>query len=186
MKYRTIVIDPPWKFGEHGMEMPMQGGKLKPSPPYDTMTDEEIANFPIKDFTEKDCSLFFWTTHTKLHVTLNIIEDWGFKYHALLTWDKKGGMCFNGFYRKTELVVFAYKGKFNIHIGKGEYIPTLFSEKSTNHSSKPSIFYRLIRERTAEPRIDIFARKRHYGFDAWGNQVETVMDVPLKLFEKSV
>jgi site-specific DNA-methyltransferase (adenine-specific) len=185
MKYRTIVIDPPWKFGEHGMEMPMQGGILKHSPPYNVMSDEEIARFPINKFAEENCGLFMWTTHTKLHVALDIIENWKFKYHVLLSWDKKGGMNWLGFYRRTELVIFAYRGKFNIDKGVGSYIPTLFGEKAKGHSEKPDCFYSFLRERTPEPRIDIFARKRHYGFDAYGDEVESTIQLPLLQLDKS-
>lgn len=40
------------------------------------------------------------------------------------------------------------------------------------HSQKPDEFYEILRRRTPAPRIDIFARRRHFGFDAHGNQVE--------------
>ena len=33
-------------------------------------------------------------------------------------------------------------------------------------------FYELIRRVARRPRVDIFARRRHEGFDAFGNQVE--------------
>ena len=110
--------------------------------------------------------------HGKLHTALDILQKWGFKYHALLTWDKQGGVAMMGFYRRTEMVIYAYRGRFGINVDEGHYIPTLFSEKSRRHSEKPNIFYELIRKRTKEPRIDIFARKKHFGFDAWGDQVE--------------
>jgi len=172
MKYKTIVIDPPWTFAEHGMEIPMQGGKFKRTPPYETMSDAEILNFPIKEFADDNCDLFLWCTHTKLPFAFKILEQWGFKFHALLTWDKQNGVCINGFYRRTEFVLYGYRGRLGINIGVGSYIPTLFREKSTNHSRKPDVFYELLRKRTQEPRIDIFARQRHFGFDAWGDEVD--------------
>ena len=57
---------------------------------------------------------------------------------------------------------------------KGVSLPTFFREDSTVHSRKPQIFYQMLCRSTPEPRIDVFARKRHYGFDAWGDQVENV------------
>ena len=179
-KYRTVVIDPPWKFVDHGMTLPMQGGNLLDHPPYKTMTDQEIKNFPINDFADENCDLFLWSTHTKLPFIFNeLLPHWGFKYHVLLTWDKLSGICIKGFYRRTEYVVYAYRGKFGIDIGRGKYIPTIFQERPKRHSEKPSTFYTLIKERTLEPRIDIFARKRHYGFDAYGDEVESALEVPL-------
>jgi N6-adenosine-specific RNA methylase IME4 len=179
-KYKTIVIDPPWEFVDHGNTLPMQGGNLLDHPPYKTMTEEEILKFPINDFADIDCSLFLWSIHSKLpFIFCKLLPTWGFKYHVLLTWDKLSGMCIKGFYRRTELVVHAYKGKFGIDSGKGNYLPTLFSGRPKEHSQKPDKLYSLLRDRTEEPRIDIFARKRHFGFDAYGDQVETSMTVPL-------
>ena len=34
------------------------------------------------------------------------------------------------------------------------------------------VFYNLINEMSPEPRLDVFARKRHDGFESWGLQVE--------------
>ena len=177
-KYRTIVIDPPWtvvcaltneKFYRTGRKLP-----------YKTMTDEEILAFPINDFADKECDLFMWTTHGKLLIALDIMKKWSFKFHVLLTWDKESGVCLNGFYRRTELVIYGYRGKQGIDVGKGNYIPTIFKEKATVHSRKPNIFYELIRNRTQEPRIDIFARKRHFGFDAYGDEVEKFVEIPIQ------
>jgi len=176
-KYRTVVIDPPWQVvaGLTKVKFYRIGKKL----PYKTMSDEEILRFPIEDFADEECDLFMWTTHTKLSVALEILQAWGFKYHALLTWDKQGGTCISGFYRRTGLVVYGYRGKQGVDVGPGHYIPTLFKEKSKAHSQKPDIFYELIRKRTQAPRIDLFARKRHYGFDAFGDEVEKHIEIPL-------
>jgi len=178
-KYRTVVIDPPWKVccNLTNEKFYRTGRRL----PYKTMTDEEIANFPINNFALDECDLFMWVTHTKLPVGLEILKKWRFKFHCLLTWDKLSGVCINGFYRRTEFVIYAYRGKLGINVGKGQYIPVLFKEKATIHSKKPDVFYELLRKRTQEPRIDIFARQKHFGFDAYGDEVEENQS---KLFEE--
>ena len=51
-------------------------------------------------------------------------------------------------------------------------IPTIIKEDSTNHSVKPMTFYNLLLRGTPEPRIDIFSRKKHIGFDSYGDQAE--------------
>jgi len=178
MKYRTIVIDPPWKIKCNLVDTKFY--RCGKPIPYDLMADEEIEKFPINDFADSDCDLFMWTTHSKLLSALEIVKSWGFKYHVLLTWDKTNGIGLNGFQRKTELVVYAYRGRMGIDRKEGSYIPTLFTEKLTTHSTKPSIFYHILKNRTQEPRIDIFARKRHEGFDSWGNQVEGFIQKSLK------
>jgi N6-adenosine-specific RNA methylase IME4 len=168
-KYRTVVIDPPWNVQCNLNKMNYGIGKPFP---YRTMADQEILAFPINDFAEDDSDLFMWVTHTKLPVAIQIIEKWGFKFHVLLIWDKLGGVCISGFYRNTELVVYSYRGRLGVDTTEGKYIPTLFKEKATGHSKKPDVFYDWVRKRTLEPRIDLFARQKHFGFDAWGDEVD--------------
>ena len=54
---------------------------------------------------------------------------------------------------------------------KGKFIPSLIRQKRTRHSEKPSLFYEILKNNTKEPRIDIFARRKHDGFDSWGLEV---------------
>lgn len=179
MKYKTVVIDPPWQVCCNLTKVKFYrcGKKL----PYKVMTDEEIATFPINDFADDNCDLFMWVTHTKLPMALEILKKWGFHYHCLLTWDKQNGVCLNGFYRRTEFVIYAYRGKLGIDVKEGNYLPTLFKEQSTINSRKPDIFYQLLLKRTQKPRIDIFARRKHVGFDAFGDEVE---ENQCRLFEE--
>ena len=86
-------------------------------------------------------------------------------------------MC--GFNRRTEFVIFAYKGKL-VMKQKGRCFPTFFREISIIHSRKPRIFYDIVLIATPAPRLDMFARKVHVGFDAWGDQVEKIK--PLEVF----
>jgi len=176
-KYHTVVIDPPWQVccNLTNEKFYRTGRKL----PYKVMSDSEIGDFPINNFADEECDLFMWVTHTKIPAGLRIIDQWGFKYHALLTWDKLSGVCINGFYRRTEYVIYGYRKRLGIDVQEGHYIPTLFKETPKTHSQKPDVFYELLRKRTQEPRIDIFARKRHFGFDAFGDEVEHYVDLPL-------
>jgi N6-adenosine-specific RNA methylase IME4 len=175
-KYKTIVIDPPWDVKSN---LTKKFGLNDNGLPYKTLTDFQISNFPIDTFADSNCDLFLWTTHTKLPFAMQLLQNWGFKFHALITWDKLSGVCIEGFYRNTELVLYGYKGKKQIETGEGNYIPTLLKAKTTGHSKKPDLFYAILRVRTKEPRIDIFARKRHIGFDAYGDQVEKQTETQL-------
>jgi N6-adenosine-specific RNA methylase IME4 len=53
---------------------------------------------------------------------------------------------------------------------KQKAIPTIFSEKSGRHSSKPDSFYTMI-DHLGQRRLDIFARKERDGWDVFGNEV---------------
>jgi N6-adenosine-specific RNA methylase IME4 len=114
-----------------------------------------------------------------LHTAFHLIQIWGFHYTNTIVWNKKDGLCYNGFHNTLEFVLHAYKGKTGLCFKSP--LETYFEAKRIKHSQKPDKFYALLREVTKDPRIDIFARKRHFGFDAWGNQVEKDMEIPLKL-----
>ena len=177
-KYNTIVIDFPWPVGKGGNTITFGGARLQKTLPYKEMSYDDIKQYPINDYAAEESSLFLWVTHTTLPFGLELVKSWGFKYHCLLTWDKTNGLCIRGIHRKTENIIFAYRGRMTIK-QKGKAIPTLFTEKLTKHSAKPDIFYSIIQENTLEPRVDIFARKRHFGFDAVGDQVEPLVQETL-------
>jgi len=178
-KYKTIVIDPPWNLPVVSASHSQASFKHTGSLPYPTMTDDELHKIPISEFADDQCQLFLWVTHGTLPLGLELIKSWGFKYHCLLTWDKTKGITMCGFNRRTEFVIFAYKGKL-VMKQKGRSFPTFFREISTIHSRKPRIFYDIVLIATPAPRLDMFARKVHVGFDAWGDQVEKIK--PLEVF----
>jgi N6-adenosine-specific RNA methylase IME4 len=175
MKYQTIVIDPPWTVKNNLKDLRFyRTGKTMP---YPLMSDEEIKNFPIDDFADDRCDLFLWTITSKIPLCFEILKSWGFRYMDFFAWDKEIGVPVNGIYRRVEWVIYAYRGKMGIN-KKGSFIPSMFREKRGKHSRKPDIFYETVRNHTLAPRIDIFAREHKEGFSAWGNEVES--DVELK------
>ena len=165
-KYSVIYADPPWPVGSIVMdkwESPIDDK-------YSTMTIDDIKALPVKDLSHDKCSLFMWTTHTFLPEALEIIKEWGFKYSCCITWDKGGGWTQFGFHKRTEFLLYAYKGGINVN-QYGNAIPTLITEKKTYHSKKPDSIRDLIRGKTPEPRLEMFARGEYEGWTVWGNEV---------------
>lgn len=165
-KYNVIVVDPPWPIGSFVLDKWHSPINEK----YNTMDIEEIKNVNVVSLANDICSLFLWTTHSFLKDALDIIDMWGFKYFCCITWDKGGGWSSNGFHKRTELCLYAYRGGININ-QTGKYIPTIIYEKKTRHSAKPIIFDELILTNTPEPRIELFAREKKEGFTVWGNEI---------------
>jgi len=161
-KYRTLIIDPPWPI-EKLMLQKMPG---QDAMPYATMTLEEIRALPVADLVHPDgCHLYLWTTHKHLPAALGIMSAWGFKYLCVLTWIKNQGFTPFSFMFSTEHVLFG-------HVG---HVPFLkigarldFAEARREHSRKPEIFYNLARTVSPGPRLDMFAREGHEGFETWG------------------
>ena len=167
-KYNVIYADPPWDIES----MVLEKWESPLEDKYPTMKLKLLKNLKIEELCADDCVCFLWATHTTLPKAFELLRDWRFKYHCLLTWDKGGGWCVGGFHRKTELVLVGYRGILsNVVKEKGEYIPTLFYEKKTTHSTKPQIMYELIESRTIGKRIELFARNKREGWDVWGLDV---------------
>ena len=129
----------------------------------------------VKELADDAALCFLWTTNRFLRDAYDVIEAWGFKNIPLtMVWDKGMGPQFplSPAY-SAEFVVVGKTGKFD---GKPwlstKAFNSCFYAKPGKHSEKPAYFYQLIQRVTRGPRIDIFARRRHLGFDAFGNQVE--------------
>ena len=166
-KYKTILADPPWDMGLTGL---YQTRKLRPAKlVYPTMSLEDIKKLPINELADEQCHLWLWTTNSHIRQAFEVMEAWGFKYLALITWVKPSG-CGNYFVHRTQHILFGYKGKCKFN--KDRYKPTVFfSNIPKKHSEKPIESYKLIEGISEEPRIELFARNRKEGWDAWGNEV---------------
>ena len=178
-EYRCIVVDPPWDQGKTGVRAvrPNQGRDLD----YPTMTLAEIAEVEVLDWAAENAFLWLWATNGRsrssglpiLQQAFDLMTHWGFRYYTVLTWDKGNGVCpFGPFQITTEHCLFGYRGKFETPKGSMGQSKTLFAERSRRHSQKPAVLYEYIRRHFPGPRLDVFARGGHLGFDSWGNEVE--------------
>ena len=178
-KYKTILIDPPW-------EMEFIKREVRPNQvamPYPMMTLDEIKALPVYDLADEECNLFLWTTQTYLPDAFDVLKAWRFNYHVAITWDKENGLTQFGFHRRTEFLLYAYKGKLTFE-KNGRAMPTLiqdlpelFEGSSPVHSRKPISTYRILEAKTASPRLEMFARARRSGWDSWGNEIVSDVNI---------
>jgi N6-adenosine-specific RNA methylase IME4 len=165
-KYGTIVIDPPWEMQKIAREVrPNQVGF-----DYPTMTEEELAAFPVADMAADDCHLFCWTTHKFLPVGFRLLERWGFRYVNLMVWHKPGGFQPIGLQQyNCEFILYGRKGSPEFTETKN--FPCAFYAERREHSRKPDALYAMIRRVTEDGRIDVFSREKREGFDQFGNEI---------------
>lgn len=177
-KYKTIVIDPPWRY-KGGMivtgNAPGRTKYLRESKtPYPTMSIDEIKSLNINSLMdETGCHVYLWTTNQHLEFAWDIMRGWGVIPKQLLTWAKKpkGMIGFGAYSPCTEFCLFGASGKKAIHISRSER--TWFEwARTIKHSEKPQGFYDMVEKISPAPRIDLFARKQRIGWDVWGNEVE--------------
>lgn len=169
MKFKTLLVDPPWAV--QFIQLRMRPNQVEM--PYSTMSTEELCDLGkdlLPVLNAETCNLFLWTTHTFLPAGLVVLDAWGFKYHCCLTWDKTNGRPCWGFKRKTEFLLYGYKGKIGVN-QRGTFIPTLFTEKLTTHSTKPEILFQILENNTPEPRLQLFARDIRPGWLSIGDAI---------------
>lgn len=173
-KYQIIYADPPWSYQNGGVP---QGGV---NYQYKTMSSETIKKLPINEIADSTSVLMMWATFPKLQEALEVIKAWGFEYKTLgFSWlktNKDGSPFFGiGYYAKSnqEVCLLAVKGKAHSLV-KSNSVSSFVSTGRTKHSEKPQVFRDKIIELFGDiPRIELFARQKTEGWDAWGNEIES-------------
>ena len=182
-KYQIIYADPPWKY-ETWTELKTEKLRKKcGSVCYPVMTSKEISQLPIDKIADEKCILFIWATMPKLNEVFDVIKSWGFQYKTMaFTWVKTNpsGM---GFYSglghwtlgNPELCLLATHKNFPKRIEK---VKQLVVYPRGRHSEKPAIIRNLIIKLVGDlPRIELFARQKTEGWDVWGNEVKSDIDL---------
>lgn len=176
MAYEVIVIDPPW-------EIKKLTSKQRPKQvnmDYEMMSIEKIKSMDINNLASDNSWCFLWTTQKYLWDAREILESWGFKYLFLMTWKKEFGISAGiplfGFRWNSEFVLVGSKGKKDLWVKGKPLINLCFSGINKGHSIKPLEFYKMI-EQLGDKRLDIFAREKKDGWDVWGNEVESDIEI---------
>lgn len=165
MKYRTIVADPPWP----SMHQRSTYHRGKPERHYPTMTVEAIAALDVP--AADDAHLWLWAVNRLMEDAYRVVRAWGFTPMSLLTWCKPGpGM---GYYLRTntEHCIFATRGRPMVPAEQA--MSSWYHWPRRAHSVKPDPFYELVERVSPEPRLELFARRRRFGWDVWGNEAPT-------------
>ena len=144
---------------------------------------EDIQNLPINNLADKDCALFMWTTIPLLKDSFSVLESWGFVYKTVaFVWikqNKKSDSLFWGLGYWTranaELCILATKGHPK---RKSAKVNQVIMSKIEEHSKKPDETRSRIIELMGDlPRIELFARQKADGWDAWGNEIDCDINI---------
>lgn len=177
-RYRTIVADPPWNLQ------------------YPTMALEAIKALSVATLAATDCHLYPWTTNKYLPDAFDVMRAWGFRYSSTQTWGKAlmgGGL--GGTWRiNCEFFLFGYRGRCDARDSvpgtwfawgeDDEQDACLFNWKrpydergKPRHSAKPPEFFTEVERVSHGPYVELFARERRAGWDAWGNEVDNDLEL---------
>lgn len=185
--FDLILSDPAWKQSKGGRKnsRPQSSGtELN----YTTISLEEIEAIQkeVRDKSHENHILFMWTIDKYLHQSEQMLERLGYKLHARMIWNKVTGIpaAFTVRYGH-EYLLYCYYGKL-LPVAKEERgkIHTVFTEQVKRHSEKPEVSYQIIeRLYPTATKIEMFCRKKRFGWTAWGNEIEG--DIELQGFTQS-
>lgn len=167
MKYRTIVVDPPWRTTTGPPWASGDNGHAALG--YPTMALEEITALPVGDWAEEAAHVYLWTTNILVPKAYEIVAAWGFKPSVILTWAKTpmGVGLGDAFAITTEHIIFGHRGGLR----PLTRIPsTWWNWKRGRHSAKPEAFQDLVEQASPGPYLEMFARRQRLGWDTWGNE----------------
>jgi len=177
-KYNIIYADPAWDYGNTKVKNTTAFGIVEKH--YPSMKFEDIKNLPIDKIADKDCYLFLWVTSPFLQKGFEIIKAWGFKYATVgFVWVKmtndKSKVRGDGLGHYTnsnaEYCLIARKGKYWRNSRK---IKQIVLEPKDIHSKKPfEVANRIVGLCGDLPRVELFARDKKDGWDSWGNEVDS-------------
>ncbi len=162
-RFATILIDPPWDWGDEGDVNQM--GRAKPD--YSTMGIDELLALPVGELADVDCHIYLWITNRSLPKGFALLEQWGFRYVTCLTWAKPHFGMGNYFRGQTEHILFGVKGSQPLR--RHDVGTVFYADRGPNgHSSKPPAIYELIESCSPGPCLEMFSRCERDGWSAWG------------------
>ena len=173
-KYQIIYADPPWdvKAGP-----PWASSGISQSLDYPSMSVGNIAALNVKSIAHENAHLYLWVINKYIEESYNIARCWGFKPSCLLTWCKKpNGLGLGGtFSQTTEHLLFCRRGTLK---ATKRIDTTWFLGERAVHSRKPMLFMDMIIEVSGDlSRIELFSRRKALGWDCWGNEVESDIEL---------
>lgn len=179
MSYQLIYADPPWQYRDQA-----NAGNRGACHKYPVMTLDAIKALPIDEIAAPDCLLAMWWVPPQPAEALAVVTAWGFTLKTMqgFTWHKttKNGLDHFGMGNWTranaECCLFAVRGKPKRVCAS---VRSLIVATVGRHSAKPDdARQRLVQLLGDVPRVELFARVQSPGWDVWGNEVESSIQMP--------
>lgn len=179
-KYDIIYADPPWHYNgkiqfdksskdreslDPAKKIFISSASFK----YPTVKTKDLMKIPIEQIAKDDCLLFMWSTNPHLAQAIDLGEAWGFEYKTVaFVWDKMNHNPGQYTLSNCELCLVFKRGRIPKPRG-ARNIQQLVRSRRREHSMKPDEIRNKIAELfPVQEKIELFARVRTLGWDAWG------------------
>jgi N6-adenosine-specific RNA methylase IME4 len=188
--YATIVADPPWRYRKSRQELGTVHSRAMVSDLYATLSMRELATLPVSELASDNAHLYLWVTVPRLFGErddkdgfgpFHIMQAWGFRYVTMLTWHKTGAPGMGSYFRiDTEHCLFGVRG--HAPIPPTKRLRNVIAAPRGRHSEKPFRLLEIAEEVSPSPRLELFARSRRSGWDAWGLEAPSLHEtIPIRL-----
>lgn len=140
----------------------------------------------VQEFVQPDAALFLWVPGALLMDAGEVITAWGFKYIRVeSTWEKKTKsgkkrkVCGPWGMNEAEYLLMGVRGSMcSKQTCKANFETVVSEVYPGKHSAKPEIFRKRIERRFSwGKRLELFARKESLGWDVFGNEVKSDVEI---------
>src|SRR3990167_4851428 len=177
-KYQIIYAAPPWKYGGRSKN-DLWHKSLEEY--YPTQDLKWLKNLSVSSISDKNCLLFLWVVSPHLKRCIEVGESWGFKYITIaFVWHHRMALLGNYTMAGCEICLLFKKGKIpeGKLKGKGNGVKQFLEEKKEYASKKPNEVRTRIKKLFPNSKcIELFARQETEGWDVWGNEVESDIEL---------
>lgn len=172
--YGVILADPAWLWQGYTNKIGPKSTRAQ----YACEPLDAIKALPVADLAKPDCALIVWGLMEMLPEAIELIRAWGFRYVTGGGWYKvrsrrdgtagrtafgKGKVLRNA----LEVWLIGFRGHPRI---RSRSIRNAICAPTRGHSRKPDDIYGIARRLFAGPYLELNARQRVDGWDAWGNE----------------
>lgn len=161
-KFDVITIDPPWPYGTQYDPLGRRAAN-----PYPEMSLEEIEAIELP--SSDNCILWLWTTHKFMRDSFALLDAWGFRDVAIVTWVKDRMGLGSWLRSQSEFCIMAVKGNPTVNLTNQT---TIINGPLREHSRKPDEFYSMVDKLCTGYKIDWFSREKREGWAQFGNDKE--------------
>jgi N6-adenosine-specific RNA methylase IME4 len=153
-----------------------------PSNHYQTSSDahtaEEIVRRTAERFAcaDEHCILWMWATIPHLAIALDVMRLRGFEYRSHYIWNKD--RIITGYWSRArhEILLMGVRGKIDCP-AQGTQADSVINAPLGKHSAKPEAIVEMIeRYYPTLPKLELNARRRRPGWQAWGDEIEPAAD----------
>ena len=182
-KFDIIYADPPWDYNgklqfdksskdAESIDLSKKIFISSATFKYPTLKTSELMKLPVQEIANDDCLLFMWTSNPHLVQAIELGKAWGFEYRTVaFVWDKMNHNPGQYTLSNCELCLVFKRGKIPTPRG-ARNIQQLVKSPRNGHSEKPLEVMKAIEKMfPSQERIELFARKKIDGWDAWGLDV---------------